>query len=88
MMHSSLETPLDGGRLRELERQDRRPVMTKPARGKTVTFSRALRGPSLDSSTFGASPPSDAWSVHLYYGSVSDNDKTSTRYVWPVRAGQ
>jgi hypothetical protein len=41
------------------------------------------------SSTANAEAPSVAWIVHLYGGGMSgDTDKSTDRYVWPVRGGQ
>jgi hypothetical protein len=50
-------------------------------------FSGVLSGTYLSSSSY-AIGPQYAWYVHLGYGDVSATTKTSTYYVWPVRAGQ
>ena len=54
-----------------------------PAQG----FSNVQADYYWSSSTYAFNPAS-AWSVHMYDGGVGGDGKTSSYYVWPVRAGQ
>ncbi|MBI5048403.1 MAG: DUF1566 domain-containing protein [Deltaproteobacteria bacterium] len=53
----------------------------------TQGFSNVPAGNYWSSTTYAGSTTS-AWRVSMWYGYMSGTDKTSTFYVWPVRAGQ
>ncbi len=54
-------------------------------RGHNGVFSGVQPLYYWSSTPYAARSDEDAWSVHLNYGIIDTNAKTSTHYVWPVR---
>ena len=67
------------------------PTLSNAAGSAKWTEDNAFSGAQFEyylSSTEVPSNTSSAWSVDFGFGSVNDDAKSSTVYVWPVRSGQ
>jgi len=63
--------------------RDREPVVPDVRQ-----FSELSDGKSGRIFTSYSNDPANAWNVNLNNGNVNNDDKTDSRYVWPVRGGE